>query len=46
MLPELDNWQFVLISRKINFEYERYRNYLLVFTQVIIWFQLVMKNRF
>ena len=24
MLPKLDNWQFVFINRKINFEHERH----------------------
>ena len=27
MLPKLVNWQLVLISRKINFEHERFRNF-------------------
>ena len=27
MLPKLVNWQLVSISRKINFEYERPRNF-------------------
>ena len=27
MLPKLVNWQLVLISRKINFVYERPRNF-------------------
>ena len=25
ILPKLDNWQFVLVSRKINFEFEHER---------------------